>query len=331
MRPGLLDRLRCRACGAAPLRLEAGERDEREVRTGTLTCPACSARFPIRAGIPDLLDPDDAALQREVAGWETLAGELGEGLVPTMTALPWYPHDPWPFVAPDFFQLFELISFEGARILDVGAGRCWSSRFLAALGRGSSVTAVDVLTKRFLGLETADVFLAEDGCYFERIRCDAHRLPIADAVFDVAVACAAVHHSGDLPRLFGEVHRVLRPGGTFAFVSEPSKALRIRERRPDNEETRLGINEHIYFLREYEEALRATGFRWRRVVPRSIALRLAQGDPTLLEGFTPWMRGRLATERGRRGFLRLLRAPGLDRWLYRWASLPVSILARRPR
>jgi SAM-dependent methyltransferase len=34
---------------------------------------------------------------------------------------------------------------------------------------------------------------------------------------------AVLHHLPDLPRAFGEFHRVLRPGGRIAFAGEPSR------------------------------------------------------------------------------------------------------------
>lgn len=331
MRAEALEFLRCAKCAARPLALRSDEADAREIRAGALSCAACGASFAIRRGIPDLLDPDDQALAREVAGWETLAGELGEGLVPTMTALPWYPHPPWPHVAPDFFQIFEHLDLQGARILDFGAGRCWSSRHLAALGEGAQVVAVDVLTKRFLGLETADIFMAEDGSYFERLRADAHRLPIVDGWFDLVVACASVHHSGNLFDLFRELARVLRPGGFLVFLSEPSKAERIEARQPDNEETRLGINEHIYSLREYEEALAAANLgRRRRLVPRSIALRLLRQDPEFLVGFPARLVPFVKHPLGRRLLLRSLALPGLGSLLYRMINLPLTMVAQKP-
>jgi ubiquinone/menaquinone biosynthesis C-methylase UbiE len=44
-------------------------------------------------------------------------------------------------------------------------------------------------------------------------RADAAQLPFADGRFDLVLAFAMFHHSGDWPRAVGEAVRVLRPGG----------------------------------------------------------------------------------------------------------------------
>ena len=127
--------LRCPFCRSGGLALEVASEDAVEVREGALRCAGCRRVFPIRAGIGAFLDPADDVIRREIEGWHTLAGELGESLVPTMTALPHYPHEPWPHTAPDFFQVFEVVDFASRRVVDFGAGRTWSTRFLMTLGR----------------------------------------------------------------------------------------------------------------------------------------------------------------------------------------------------
>jgi SAM-dependent methyltransferase len=47
---------------------------------------------------------------------------------------------------------------------------------------------------------------------------DAERLPAEDGRFDVVVNLESSHGYGSLPRFFGEVRRVLRPGGYFAYA-----------------------------------------------------------------------------------------------------------------
>ena len=328
MKRSFVESLRCPFCRAADLALTVTEEDTREVREGELTCPGCRRAFPVRKGIPDFLDPADEALAREVAGWIELAGPLGEGLVPVMTALPSFPHPPWPHLAPDFFQLFELFDFTGCRVVDIGAGRAWSTRFFATLGRAAEAVAVDVLTTRFLGLETADVFFEQDGNQFERLRGDVHHLPLPDGWADVVFSCAAVHHSSDLDTLFAEVRRVLRPGGRFVFISEPSKMESIPGNKPQNLETELGINENFYSLREYEAALAKAGLRGRRLVPRSIAHRLMY-DPEFVAVMPRFLRRVARGARGRRLLERLLHGRWSGDRLYRWWSLPLSMVAEK--
>ncbi len=51
------------------------------------------------------------------------------------------------------------------------------------------------------------------------VRGDAHALPFRDGTFDLVASFGAFGHflPAERPHLFGQVHRVLRAGGTFAF------------------------------------------------------------------------------------------------------------------
>jgi SAM-dependent methyltransferase len=280
----------------------------------------------IKKGVVDFLDPGDDGLAREIKGWHEMAGVLEESLVPTMTALPWYPHEPWVHVAPDFFQLFEHVNFAGRRIVDIGAGRTWSSRFLMTVGRAAELVAVDVLKKRFLGLETADVFFDQDGIFFERVCGDIHRLPLPDGWADVVFSCAAIHHSSDPLKLFQEVARVLKPGGMFVFISEPVKMESIPARQPDNEETRHGINEHIFSFAEYRDAWRAAGFRGRQLSPRTVRYRALYPDVPFLAGLPSALVRLTRSTLGRRLLVQLLRGRWTGPLVYRFANLPLTCI-----
>jgi SAM-dependent methyltransferase len=333
LRQGFEASLICLECRVGGLELRATREEEGEtgeVREGSLACPRCGAAYAIDKGIVNALDPKDEVLAREIAGWHQLAGPLGEGLVSTMTALPYYPHEPWPHLAPDFFQLFEHVDFKDRRVVEIGAGRTWASRHIAGLGRARQVVAVDVLTRRFLGLETAEIFFAEDRRHFERICGDIHRVPLPDGWADVVFGAAAIHHSPDPTRLFAEVWRLLKPGGRFVFVGEPSKKASIPDRQPQNEETAVGINEHIYSFEEYMGPLRAQGFRPRHLAPRSIRYRLLYPDPGFMDGLFPPLRRLSRSGFGRRLITRLVRGRFTGPLVYRYASLPLSVIAEKP-
>jgi ubiquinone/menaquinone biosynthesis C-methylase UbiE len=52
---------------------------------------------------------------------------------------------------------------------------------------------------------------------------DAERLPYADDTFDIVIGHAVLHHIPDLDLAFGEILRVLKPGGRFVFAGEPTE------------------------------------------------------------------------------------------------------------
>ncbi|MFD1571961.1 methytransferase partner Trm112 [Halorubrum laminariae] len=57
MKDSLMDVVCC-PLDKADLELDADERNETEVLSGTLTCTECGETYPIEDGIPNLLPPD---------------------------------------------------------------------------------------------------------------------------------------------------------------------------------------------------------------------------------------------------------------------------------
>ena len=103
----------------------------------------------------------------------------------------------------------------GAHVLDVGSGLGGVARYLAAecgcRATGIDLTAEYVVVGRMLTERTG---LAD--------KVDLHigsalDLPWPEATFDAAVTFHAAMNIVDRPRLYAEVARVIRPGGTFAI------------------------------------------------------------------------------------------------------------------
>ena len=99
-------------------------------------------------------------------------------------------------------------------VLDVGSGLGGPSRYLAA-AFGCTVVGID-LTPSFV--EAATMLSELTGLTgMVRYQCaDALAMPFADASFDVAWSQHVAMNIADRPRLYAEIHRVLKPGGRFA-------------------------------------------------------------------------------------------------------------------
>lgn len=109
----------------------------------------------------------------------------------------------------------------GMKVLDFGAGTCWTSRFLTQIG--CRVTALDVsptaleLGKRLyqkmpvIGEQPEPEFLVYDG----------YRIDLPDGSMDRILSFDAFHHVPNPADVLREMARVLLPGGIAAF-SEPN-------------------------------------------------------------------------------------------------------------
>jgi len=113
-------------------------------------------------------------------------------------------------------RLAQLAQIDASqRVLDVGCGIGGPSRYLASKF-GCQVTGLD-LTPEFValaGMIAQRTRLAEKVTYRQGNALD---LPFPDANFDVVWSQNAAMNIADRDRLYGEMHRVLRPGGRLAL------------------------------------------------------------------------------------------------------------------
>ncbi|MBO0736825.1 MAG: methyltransferase domain-containing protein [Alphaproteobacteria bacterium] len=113
-------------------------------------------------------------------------------------------------------RLAELVGLTGAaRVLDVGAGIGGPSRYLA-WRYGCRVSGID-LTAEFV--QVAEMLTRRTGLVgrVDYRQATALDLPFEDMSFDVVWSQNAAMNIADRDRLYGEMRRVLRPGGKLAL------------------------------------------------------------------------------------------------------------------
>lgn len=109
----------------------------------------------------------------------------------------------------------ELGILSGDTVLDIGCGPGADLPAMAAAAGGGG---------RVIGLDSDGVALARAASHTQRLprvrlaRCDAHGLPLGDAVIDRVHIDRVLQHLADPAAALCEVKRVLRPGGTAVFA-----------------------------------------------------------------------------------------------------------------
>jgi ubiquinone/menaquinone biosynthesis C-methylase UbiE len=106
------------------------------------------------------------------------------------------------------------------RMLEIGAGTGYFTLNLLRAGVVEHATATDISPGMLRRLSATAGRLGLD---VEVAEVDAESLPFADASFDLVIGHAVLHHLPGLDRAMSEFHRVLAPGGTIAFMGEPSR------------------------------------------------------------------------------------------------------------
>jgi ubiquinone/menaquinone biosynthesis C-methylase UbiE len=104
-----------------------------------------------------------------------------------------------------------------SRVLDVGSGTGGPSIHMAARS-GCRMTGVEV---NDVGIEVARRLVADSGLgdRVSFVQADGMAMPFDDATFDIAISMNVMNVFADKVGLFREVRRLLRPGGTWAFLS----------------------------------------------------------------------------------------------------------------
>jgi SAM-dependent methyltransferase len=118
------------------------------------------------------------------------------------------------------------------KIVEQGAGCFWLSSYLSTFKAVDEIIGVELSKDRILAFRDIALSLFQ-GAKKEKIRYvvgDMHELNIPDNSVDLVVCDAVLHHADNLVAVLRESHRVLKPGGWFVALREPSISnLRLKE------------------------------------------------------------------------------------------------------
>ena len=122
----------------------------------------------------------------------------------------------------------------GERVLDLGSGAGTDSLVAAQMvGPEGSVTGIDMTPEM---LAKARAAAAEMGVrHVEFVESEAERLPFADESFDIVISNGVIDLIPDKDAVFGELNRVLAPGGRIQIAD-------VTIQNPVSEEGRRNID-----------------------------------------------------------------------------------------
>jgi arsenite methyltransferase len=122
----------------------------------------------------------------------------------------------------------------GERVLDLGSGAGPDSLVAAQMvGSSGSVTGIDMTLEMLTKARAAAAELGTGNVEF--VESEAESLPFPDASFDVVISNGVIDLIPDKDAVFGELHRVLVPGGRLQIAD-------VTIQNPVSEEGRRNID-----------------------------------------------------------------------------------------
>lgn len=195
------------------------------------------------------------AAMSKAQGWYEASSIIDLALPDVVEKLGWDPiaSSSWLGTSHSFHDMFKRFIRPGLRVLEIGAAKTWAGHYFVE--QGCEYTGCDIMADSQIGLGRAHFFMEQFNIHYEVVRADAEALPFASKSFDLVFAVAALHHALDLPKMIGEMARVVKRGGIVAGLGEGVRAFRSDPAADiQATEKEYGINEHVYTLWDYYSA-----------------------------------------------------------------------------
>jgi ubiquinone/menaquinone biosynthesis C-methylase UbiE len=154
-------------------------------------------------------------VQAEVGTWEFFR-EVDRKF---LKWIPFMQRGGYPFLT----KFVDMKGLAGKRVLDIACGSGVLTEQFVRMG--ADVTAIDLTPK---AVELTKKRLALYHLQAQVLEADAQRLPFADNSFDFVCAWGCPMHMPDTERAIAEMHRVLRPGGTFIAMMYHKNSVHLR-------------------------------------------------------------------------------------------------------
>lgn len=110
------------------------------------------------------------------------------------------------------------------KVLEQGAGCFWLSSYLSSFKEVDEIIGVELSKDRILAFRdlALDLFPASNAKKIRYVVGDMHQLHVPDGSIDIVTCDAVLHHADNLVAVLRECWRVLKPGGWFIALREPT-------------------------------------------------------------------------------------------------------------